>query len=201
MRILIFLHFIYSILISLKQILLARVPKKKEIQTPILLTQSHPNSEDLVWPSKRLLTTEPPWKREYSPTPEEILLATLPDKQEIKNPVLLTQRKPNSEKPGWPSKRLLITEPPWKREYSPTPEEILLATLPDKLEIKNPVLLTQRKPKSEKPGWPRKRLLITEPPWKREYSPTSEEILLATLPEENKKQQTFIGNHSLSTWK
>jgi hypothetical protein len=54
----------------------------------------------------------PPWKRQYSPTPEEMLLATLPDKREIKNPVLLTQRNSKSEKPGWPSKRLLITEPP-----------------------------------------------------------------------------------------
>ena len=138
--------------------------------------------------------SEPPWMREYSPTPEEILLASLPDKPEIKNPILLTQRKPKSEKPGWPSKRLLITEPPWKRVYSPTPEEILLANLPDKREIKNSVLLTQRKPKSEKPGWPSNRLLLTEPPWKREYSPTPEEILLATLPEEKQQEPRFIGN-------
>jgi len=184
-----------------EEILLATLPDKREIKNPVLLTQRKPKSEKPGWPSKRLLITEPPWKREYSPTPEEILLATLPDKREIKNPVLLTQRKPKSEKPGWPSKRLLITEPPWKREYSPTPEEILLATLPDKREIINPVLLTQRKPKSEKPGWPSKRLLITEPPWKREYTPTPEEIFLATLPEEKQQQQRWIGNHSLSTWK
>ena len=116
MGILISLHFIYSAVTSLKQILLARVPNKKEVHTQLLLTQRQPNSEDLVWPSKHLLKIEPPWKREYSPTPEQVLLATLPDKLEIKNPVLLTQRKPKSEKPGWPSKRLLITEPPWKRE-------------------------------------------------------------------------------------
>jgi len=121
MGILISLHFITSIVSSLKQILLARVPNKKEEQPPLLLTQYQRNSQDLVWPSKRLLTTEPQKKREYSPTLEEIKLATLPDKREIKKPVLLTQRKPKSEKPGWPSKRLLITEPPWKREYSPTP--------------------------------------------------------------------------------
>ena len=90
MGIIISLHFISSIVTSLKQILLARVPNKKEIQLPLLLTQRQPISEDLDWPSKRLLITEPPWKREYSSTPEEILLATLPDKREIKNPVLLT---------------------------------------------------------------------------------------------------------------
>ena len=201
MGILISLHFISSTVTSLKQIMLDRVPIKKEVQPPLQLTQCQRNSEHLVWPSERLLKTEPPKKREYSPTPEEILLASLPDKREIKNPVLLTQRKPKSEKPGWPSKRLLITEPPWKRVYSPTPEEILLANLPDKREIKNPVLLTQRKPKSEKPGWPTNRLLLTEPPWKREYSPTPEEILLATLPEGKQQEPRYIGNHSLSTWK
>ena len=115
MGILISLHFISSTVTSLKQILLAQVPNKKEVLTPLLLTQRQPNSEDLFWPSKRLLTTEPPCRRVYSPTPEEILLATLPNKLEIKNPVLLTQRKPKSEKPGWPSKRLLLTEPPWKK--------------------------------------------------------------------------------------
>ena len=118
----------------MKQIFLARMSSKKEVRAPIVKTQLQPNSEDLVWPRKPLPTTEPPWKREYSPTPEEILLTTLPEKREIKNLVLLTQRKPKSEKPGRPSKRLLITEPPWKREYSPSPEEILLATLP---EVKN----------------------------------------------------------------
>ena len=138
------LHFISLTVTSLKRILLARVPNKKEIQAPLLLTLRQPNSEDLVWPSKRLLTTERPWEREHSRTAEQVSLATIPDKREIKNPVLLTQRKPKSEKPDWPSKRLLITEPPWKREYSPTPEQVLLATLPDKREIKNPVLLTQR---------------------------------------------------------
>ena len=111
--------------------MLAQVPNKKEVQAPLALTQRQRNSEDLFKPSKRLHTTEPPRKREYSLTPDGILLATLPDKREIKNPVLLTQRKPKSEKPGWPSKRLLITDPPWKRVYSPTPEEILLATLPE----------------------------------------------------------------------
>ena len=111
MGILISLHFITSTVISLKQMLLDRVSNKKEVPTPVLLPQRQPNSEDLVWPSKHLLKTETPWKREYSPTPEHVLLAILPDKQEIKNPVLLTQRKPKSEKPGWPSKRLLITEP------------------------------------------------------------------------------------------
>ena len=80
MGIIISLHFISSIVTSLKQILLARVPNKKEVQPPLVLTQCQLNSEDQVWPSKRLLTTEPPWKREYSPTPEEILLGTLPDK-------------------------------------------------------------------------------------------------------------------------
>ena len=149
MGMLISLHFITSTVTSLKQILLARVPNKEEVPTPVLLTQRQPNPEDLVWPSKRLLTAEPPCKEKYSPTPEQVLLATLPDKGEIKSPVLLTQRKPKSEKPGWPSKRLLITEPPWKREYSPTPEE----------------------------------------------------ILLATLPEENQEQRRFIGNHCLSIWK
>jgi hypothetical protein len=94
------LHFITSTVTSLKQILSARVPNKKEVQPSLLLTQCQRNSEDLVWPSKRLLTTEPPRKREYSTTPEEILLANLPDKLEIKNPVLLTQRKPKSENPG-----------------------------------------------------------------------------------------------------
>ena len=86
MGILISLHFISSTVTSLKQILLARVPSKKEVQTPLLLTQSHTNSENLVWPSKRALTTKPPWKREYSPTPEQVLPATLPYKPEIKKP-------------------------------------------------------------------------------------------------------------------
>jgi len=131
MGILISLHFITSTVTSLKQILSARVPNNKEGQPALLLTQCQRNSKDLDWPSKRLLTTEPPRKREYSPTPEEILLANLPHKREIKNPVLLTHRKPKSEKPGWPSRRLLITEPPWKREYTPTLEEILLANLPE----------------------------------------------------------------------
>jgi hypothetical protein len=63
-------------------------------------------------------------ERESSPPQEEILLANLPDKREVKNPVLLTHRNPKSEKPGWPSRRLLIIEPTWKREYSPTPEEL-----------------------------------------------------------------------------
>ena len=129
MGILVSLHFITSTVTSLKQILLARVFNKKEVQPPLLLTQCQRKSENLVWPSKPLLTTESPKKREYSPTTEEILLANLHDKREIKNPVLLIQRKPKSEKPGWPSKRLIITEPPWKREYAPTPEEILLANL------------------------------------------------------------------------
>jgi hypothetical protein len=65
MGILISLHFITSTVTSLKQMLLARVPNKEEVQTP-----RQPNSEDLVWSSNRSLTTEPPWKREYSPTPE-----------------------------------------------------------------------------------------------------------------------------------
>jgi len=131
MGILISLYFISSSMTSLKLMLLAHVSNKKELKAPLVLRQSQQNSEDLVKPSKRLQTTEPPRKREYSLTPDGILLATLPDKREIKNPVLLTQRKPKSEKPGWPSKRLLITDPPWKRVYSPTPEEILLATLPE----------------------------------------------------------------------
>jgi hypothetical protein len=116
MGILISLHFITSTVPSLKQILSVRVRNKKEVQPPFLLTQCQRISQDLVWPSKRLLTTEPPRKREYSPAPEGILKATFPDKLEINNPVLLTQRKPKSEKPEWPSKRLLITEHPWKRE-------------------------------------------------------------------------------------
>jgi len=135
MGMLISLHLITSTVTSLKQSLSARVPNKREVQLPLLLTQCQRNSQDLVWPSKRLTNTESLRKREYSPTPEEILLATLPDKQEIKNPVLLIQRKTKSQNLGWPSKRLLIKEPPWKREYSPTPEKILLANLPDKREI------------------------------------------------------------------
>jgi len=43
--------------------------------------------------------------------------------------------------------------------------------------------------------------LTTEPPRKREYSTTPEEILLANLPEEKQKEQGFIGNDSLLTWK
>ena len=96
MGILISLHFITSTVSSLQQILSARVPKKNEVKLPLLLTKCQRHSQDLVWPSKRLLTTKPPRKREYSKTPEEILLATLPDKQEIKNSVLLIQRKPNA---------------------------------------------------------------------------------------------------------
>jgi len=132
MGILISLHFITSTVTSVKQILSVRFPNKKEVQPPLPLTQCRRNSQDLVWPSKSLLTTKPLRKREYSPTPEEILLANLPDKREIKNPGLLTQRKPKSEKPGWPSKHLLITDPPSKREYTPTPEEIIKADLPDR---------------------------------------------------------------------
>ena len=90
MGILISLHFITSTVTSLKQILSARVPNNKEVQPPLLLTECQRNSQDPELPSKRLLTTEPPRKREYSPTQEEILLATLPDQREIKNPVLLT---------------------------------------------------------------------------------------------------------------
>jgi len=64
------------------QILSAQVPKKKEVQPPLLLIQCQRNSEDLVWPSKRLLITEPPRKIEYSPTPEEILLPNLPEEKQ-----------------------------------------------------------------------------------------------------------------------
>ena len=80
MEILISLHFISSSVTFLKLMLLAQVPNKKEVQALLVLRQSQENSEDLVKPRKRLQTTEPPRKREYSPTPEEILLATLPDK-------------------------------------------------------------------------------------------------------------------------
>jgi hypothetical protein len=45
---LISLNFISSTMMFLKQILLARVPNKKEVQTPLLLTQRQPNSEDLL---------------------------------------------------------------------------------------------------------------------------------------------------------
>ena len=78
------LHFISSTLTSLKEILLARVPNKRDVQTPLLLTQRHLTSKDLVWPTKRLLTTEPPRETVYSPTPEQVLPATLPYNPEIK---------------------------------------------------------------------------------------------------------------------
>ena len=47
MGILISLHFLSSTVASLKQ-MLAQVPNKKEVQTPLLLTQRQPNSEDLL---------------------------------------------------------------------------------------------------------------------------------------------------------
>ena len=80
MGILISLHFITSTVTSLKQILLARVPNKKEVPPPLLLTECQRNSQDPELPSKRLLINETPWKREYSPTPEEIIKADLPDR-------------------------------------------------------------------------------------------------------------------------
>ena len=83
MGVLLSLHFISSTVSSSKQILSARVPNKKEVQTSLPLTQRQPISEDLDWPNKRLHITEPLWKREQSRTPEQILLTNLPDEREV----------------------------------------------------------------------------------------------------------------------